>query len=162
MKRVHPEIRLLLFYLDQAFGRRGWHGPTLSAAVRNLPVPVALWRPAAGRHNIWELVLHTAYWKYAVRRRLTRDAASRFSRPGADWPRLPAEPTARQWESDIILLKDEHRRLVEVVEAFQPSRLHTRIPGTRFVPVEQIQGIAAHDLYHCGQISLVQRLYEAR
>ena len=161
MNRLHPEIRLLLFYLDQAFGRRGWHGPTLSAAVRNLPVTAALWRPAPGRHNIWELVLHAAYWKFAVRRRLARHRASRFSRPGANWPRLPSEPGARQWETDITLLKDEHRRLLEVVRGFPPARLHTRIPGMRFIPVEQIQGIAAHDLYHCGQISLIRRLHDS-
>src|SRR2546421_4767314 len=30
----------------------------------------AAWRPGPGRHNIWEVTLHAAYWKYAVRRRI--------------------------------------------------------------------------------------------
>ena len=162
MKSPHPATRLLLLYVDQAYGRRGWHGPTLSAAVRNVPVSTALWRPAHGRHNIWELVLHAAYWKFAVRRRLTQDSGSRFSRPGVNWPRLPANPTAAEWDNDVATLKSEHAKLVALVQGFSPARLHRHITGTRFIPVEQIQGIAAHDLYHCGQISLLKRLQEVR
>ena len=29
------------------------------------------WRPGEGLHNIWEIVVHAAYWKYVVWRRLT-------------------------------------------------------------------------------------------
>src|SRR6185503_2965387 len=38
MQVKRGDAALLLFYLDQAFGRRGWHGPTLSALVRNVGV----------------------------------------------------------------------------------------------------------------------------
>jgi uracil-DNA glycosylase family 4 len=56
----------------------------------------AAWRPAVGRRNAWELAVHAAYWKYAVRRRLNGEkrrsfAAERYwGRPipgwGADQP----------------------------------------------------------------------------
>jgi hypothetical protein len=158
--RIDPQIRLLLFYLDQAFGRRGWHGPTLSAAVRDLSPGDAAWRPAPGRHSIWELVLHTAYWKYAVRRRLAPAESGRFSRSPANWPAVPEEPTARSLADDVALLANEHAKLVAVVRGFPPAKLHRKIAGTRFIPAEQIAGIAAHDLYHCGQIGLLKRLRE--
>ena len=160
MRRRHGEIELLLFYLDQAFGRHGWHGPTLSAALRDVSAEMALWRPGAQGHSIWELVLHAAFWKHTVRGRLTRDR-SRFSRSPRNWPRLPPSTGAAEWAADVALLRDEHARLTEVVEGFPGARLHRKIPGTRYVPVEQIQGIAAHDLYHCGQISLIKRLLES-
>ena len=158
MRRRHSEIELLLFGLDQAFGRRGWHGPTLSAAVRDVPPEMAVWRPRPQGNSIWELVLHTAFWKHTVRSRLTRDR-SRFPRSPRNFPRLPPDPGAAEWAADIDLLREEHARLTQVVEGFPSARLHREIPGTRYVPVEQIQGIAAHDLYHCGQISLIKRLY---
>ena len=53
----------------------------------------ALWRPAPGRHNVWELTLHTAYWKYAVRRRLAGAAIGSFDRKPSDWPAIPDPPT---------------------------------------------------------------------
>ncbi|MBI4421073.1 MAG: DinB family protein [Gemmatimonadetes bacterium] len=158
MRRLRAETRLLLFYLDQAFGRRGWHGTTLGAAVRAVTPRQALWRPRPGRHNIWELVLHTAFWKYEVRRRLTGGDGRAFPHPGDDWPRLPERADARAWKQDVALLRAEHACFCRMVERFPAGRLHRRMPGTRFIPMEQIQGIAAHDLYHCGQIQLLKRL----
>src|SRR4051794_21184910 len=102
MRRPHPEIVQLLFYLEQAFGRRGWHGPTLSATLRQVTPEVALWRPAPERHNIWELVLHAAFWKHAVRQRLTRER-SPFGRSPRNWPRVPDQPTAARWAVDVAL-----------------------------------------------------------
>jgi hypothetical protein len=160
MMRRHPETALLLFYLEQAFGRRGWHGPTLSAAVRDVTVEIARWRPGTQGHSIWELVLHAAFWKHTVRQRLTGER-SRFSRSPRNWPQVPEAGGAAEWRADVDLLKEEHGRLIAVVDAFPGARLHRKIAGTRYVPVEQILGIAAHDLYHCGQISLIKRLHES-
>ena len=62
----------LLELLDQAYGsKRAWHGTALRGALRGVTPGRALRRPGPGRHNIWELVLHIAYWKYAVTQLLT-------------------------------------------------------------------------------------------
>ncbi|HEX6209678.1 MAG TPA: hypothetical protein VF136_02805, partial [Methylomirabilota bacterium] len=65
------EIELLLSQIDQAYDHRSWHGTNLRGSVRGVVAEVAAWRPGPGRHNIHEIVVHAAYWKYAVRRRLT-------------------------------------------------------------------------------------------
>ena len=61
----------LITLLEEAFHRRAWHGTNLLGSVRGVTPDEAAARPAPGRHNIWELIVHTAYWKYAVTRRLT-------------------------------------------------------------------------------------------
>ena len=58
---------ILLRMIDEAFDRKSWHGTNLRGAIRGLTVTEAAWRPEARRHNIWEIVVHVAYWKYAVR-----------------------------------------------------------------------------------------------
>lgn len=148
-------MKIVLEMLRQAFDGRSWHGTPLARSVYGLSPRRALWRPSPRRHNIWELLLHTAYWKFEVRRRLT-GSTERFPRPGANWPRLPARTDARALASDIRLLRDEHAQLMEAVARFPASRLSRR--KGRWTPLEQIVGIAAHDLYHCGQIQLLNRL----
>ncbi|MFQ5411533.1 MAG: DinB family protein, partial [Phycisphaerae bacterium] len=69
-KKSPPEIALLLQNLDAAYDKAAWHGPNLKGSVRGLRVAQAVWRPRPKRHNIAEIVVHAAYWKYAVRRRL--------------------------------------------------------------------------------------------
>ena len=85
MARLHPSMALLLDLVDEAFDRAAWHGPTLRGALRGVTAKQAAWRPARGRHNIRELALHAAYWKYAVRRRLTGEARGSFSLAGSNW-----------------------------------------------------------------------------
>src|SRR5919204_2794110 len=67
-----PSRDVLLDLVDEAFDRRAWHGPTLYRSVRGVTSAQAVWRPAPGGHNIWEVLLHAAYWKHQVRRRLSR------------------------------------------------------------------------------------------
>jgi uncharacterized damage-inducible protein DinB len=149
---------LLLEILDQAFDQKAWHGATLRGALRGLTSAEALWRPAPNRHNIWELSLHAAYWKYAVRRRLAGQATGSFDRKPSNWPEVtdPADDTA--WKRDIRLLESEHRKLRETVASLRPTQLALRSPKGVWTNAEEIHGVAAHDLYHTGQIQLIKRL----
>ena len=153
-----PTISLLLHIVDQAFDTKAWHGTTLRGALRGLTPEVALWRPASGRHNIWEYLLHAAYWKYIVRRRLTRDRSIRFPRTPSNWPSPPDPVTAKSLKADILLLVEEHRLMREAIAGFPARRLNAKAPESQWTYGEHIHGIAAHDLYHTGQIQLVKRL----
>jgi hypothetical protein len=144
--------------LGQAFDERGWHGTTLRGSLRGVTAAEALWRPARGRHNIWELTVHAAYWKYAVRRRLAGDAVGSFTRKPSNWPEVPTTPDARAWKADIHLLEAEHRLLREVVRTLPPASLDDHSPQGVWTNAEEIHGVAAHDLYHTGQIQLIKKL----
>jgi uncharacterized damage-inducible protein DinB len=153
-----PVTGLLLEMLDQAFDQKAWHGTTLRGALRGVTPEEALWRPAPGRHNVWELTLHTAYWKYAVRRRLAGAAIGSFDRKPSDWPAIPDSADLRAWKRDVDFLAAEHRRLREVVSHLTPAALQRRSPRGVWTNAEEIHGVAAHDLYHTGQIQLIKRL----
>jgi uncharacterized damage-inducible protein DinB len=151
-------VTLLLAVYDQAFDRRAWHGTGLWGALRGLPPSRALWRPGRGRHNIWEIVLHAAYWKYIVRRRLTRDPALSFPRAGSNWPALPERPDAAAWRRDRALLKEQQRLLRAVIARFPAARLAVRGWHSTWTNEQHVYGIASHDLYHTGQIQLLKAL----
>jgi hypothetical protein len=155
---AHPSVSLLLEIMDQTFNRKGWHGTTLRGSLRGLTPAEALWRPGPGRHNIWELALHTAYWKYVVRRRLAGAAVGSFDRRPSDWPAIPAPANQRAWKADVALLDAEHAKLREVVVRLRPAALEARSPRGVWTGAEEIHGVAAHDLYHTGQIQLIKRL----
>jgi hypothetical protein len=136
---ANPVIELLLEVLAQAFDQKAWHGTTLRGSLRGLTPKEAVWRPAPGRHNIWELALHTAYWKYAVSRRLAGEAIGSFGRKPSNWPAVPEPADSRAWKRDVALLD-------------------LRSPRGVWTNAQEIHGVAAHDLYHTGQIQLIKRL----
>ena len=145
---------VLLANLDCAYDRKGWHGTTLRGSLRGLRVPQVLWRPKKGRHNIWEIAIHCAYWKYAVRRRLTGEKRGSFRMKGTNWFASDEHANDDGWRDIIHALDDEHARLRAVIESLPRRTLNDA------KKVRLIYGVAAHDLYHTGQIQLIKRLRE--
>jgi hypothetical protein len=153
-------IELLLSLVDEAFDRRAWHGTNLRGSIRGLDAATAAFRPAPGRRNIWELTLHTAYWKYAVRRRLTGEKRGSFALPGSNFFERPGpEGTSEAaWKKDVALLVSEHHKLRRVVAAVKPADLTRTARGHMTTNLALIRGIACHDVYHAGQIQLLKRM----
>ncbi len=143
---------------------RAWHGgPTPVDALLGLTAREAHRRPAPGRHSIWELVLHIAYWDYAVRRRILGTELPRFPRSPANWPAVPARPEAKAWAADRALLAQEHRLLHRAVERFPAAWLGRKVSaGERWTYGDTILGIAVHDAYHAGQVQILKRLVRKR
>lgn len=145
-------VDVLLANLDEAFDRKGWHGPTLRGALRGLTPAEAAWRPEDGRHSVWELAMHCAYWKYAVRRRLTGEKRGSFPVKGTNFFASPNEADERGWRDVLRVLDDQHAQLRAAIESL-PKAAFSEMKRVRL-----IYGVAAHDLYHAGQIQLIKRL----
>jgi uncharacterized damage-inducible protein DinB len=153
-------LALLLSWIDEAFDKRAWHGTSLRGSLRGLDAATVARRPVTGRHNIWEVAVHAAYWKYAVRRRLTGEKRGSFALPGSDWFARPGSEGVSEaaWKADVALLVSEHRKLRRAVAALRPAALARTARGHRTTNLSLVRGIAAHDLYHAGQIQLLKRL----
>jgi len=154
----NPAIASLLAQLDEAFDRRSWHGTNLRGSLRGMSAAKASARPAPGRHNAWEIAVHAAYWKYAAWRRLTGEKRGSFARAGSNWFASPAAPTVAAWRKDVAMLAGYHRQLRAAVARLSDHDLDRRAPGGQETIGRLVRGIAAHDLYHAGQIQLVKRL----
>jgi hypothetical protein len=139
---------VLLASLRTAFDQTSWHGPNLTTALRGVHAAAASKR-FGRRKTIWEQTLHAAYWKHVALNKLA--GTTRFPRRGSNWPGMPEQRTESAWRADVDLLRATQRRLIEVIEAIPNSRFNAKT-------IWLIQGAAAHDLYHTGQIRLLKRL----
>ena len=153
---MNAEKRLLARLLEEAYAIQTWHGPNLRGSVRGVNAKEASWRPRRGRHNIREIVVHAAYWKYAVRRRLTGEKRGSFPLKGSNWFGLSGR--GKEWKAEVALLDREHRALLRAVASLPASRLHRKAPGSKYEWMRMIFGVACHDVYHAGQIQLLKRL----
>jgi hypothetical protein len=142
--------QFLLTLLDEAYNRRSWHGPNLRGSLRGVTAVQAAWRPKPDAHNIWEIALHAAYWKYVVWRRVTGAGRGSFALAGSNFFERPVEASEAAWKRDLGILESAHRDLRLAVEKLDP-----RAPEKLR---HMIRGAATHDLYHAGQIRLLLRL----
>ena len=153
------KIDQLLFLIDTAYDRVSWHGTNLRGSIRGVTPAQAAWRPGPRRHNIWELVVHAAYWKYVAWRRLTGAARGSFAEAGSNWFVRPTDKSLAAWKADVAMLGDAHRTLREAVAAVNPRDLdRTMSKSIRSTRRALIAGVAYHDIYHAGQIQLLKRL----
>jgi len=154
-------IALLLQLIDQAFDKKSWHGPNLRGSLRGMSAALAAWRPAANRHSIAEIAVHAAYWKYTVRRRLLGEKRGSFPLKGSNWFARPNVFSEEAWKADVALLDETHRSLRAAVAGLKPAELHRKSAGGTVSNLHVITGIAAHDVYHAGQIQLLKRMAAA-
>ena len=144
---------LVLALLDEGYSRKTWHGPNLRQSLKGVSASQAARRPAPGRHNIWELALHSAYWKYAVRRRIEGGKRGSFILKGSNFFTRPekGKTTQAAWRADLALLEREHQALEAAIRrVLKTPRAKKLLPS--------LYGVAFHDVYHAGQIRLLRRL----
>ena len=156
--------RLMAENVSPRAGRGSWHGgPTVVGALRGVTVQQALWRPAPGRHSIWELALHIAYWHHIITQRLRGGEREPFPRSPANWPAMPARPDDAAWQRDRALVRAAHLEVAATIRAVPPSAYGRRPAGNRKWTIgETILGAAQHEAYHTGQIQVLKRLWDVR
>jgi hypothetical protein len=144
---------VILALLAEGYSKKTWHGPNLRQSLKGVSAKDAARRPAPGRHNIWELALHSAYWKYAVRRRIEGGKRGSFILKGSNFFPRPEKGKATEaaWKKDLALLEREHQALeLAIRRALKSPRAAKLLPA--------LYGVAFHDVYHAGQIRLLRRM----
>jgi uncharacterized damage-inducible protein DinB len=150
----------LVDLLRDAYDGDPWHGPSLTAALAGISAAAAAAHPVAGRHSIWQLVLHVTGWTREVTRRL--DGGAPTLPQGGDWPAVPDPPTPAAWTAALEALESAHRALEGAV-AHGPHPSWEAMVGDQRDPEQgtgitygtMIVGLATHHAYHAGQISLL-------
>lgn len=143
---------VILRFLDDTASRRNWAHTGLHAAIGDLEVEEAVWRPLDGGHSVWEQINHIAHWKRYMLRRIE----GRRPRAYQAWPRAGRTPgELRRATSE---LKTLHRDLGRAVARFHPGAFFEK-KSSKYTLAQLLLGAAAHESYHTGQILLIRRLY---
>lgn len=147
-------IQLLKDHLRSVYQDGAWSEVSVRGAFAALTHVEASARPIPGRHTAWEILLHLDAWHRAVALRLQ---GQRVDLPAErDWPQ-PEPSTADNWRAAIALLNGGLEELLASVASLSEEALFTKLPGGRFTLLETIIGVAEHDMYHAGQVTLLKR-----
>lgn len=146
-ERASEKVRLNLTRTNQGGGHGGLTRRAGDRSAGNHLEPAAL-------------VLHMAYWKYAVTRHFTGAPRGSFPREPANFPAVPDHPDAGAWTLDRHLLRDQHEALCRAARALGDVRPHDPVPSKpRWSWLQLLEGIHMHDTYHTGQIQIMKRLH---
>jgi hypothetical protein len=148
------DARVLARILEEGYGPGAWHGADMRAALADVPVTLAFWRPSPARHNIAEIALHHAYYVRDVRGKLTGKAPGPFVLDGQDWFEV-SKGSRVNWPTILETVEREQQLLAKAVDA---SNGKTNLDASE--RLELVLGITCHAVYHAGQVQLLKKLAE--
>jgi len=153
---------LLLQMIEEAFRMPNWNETSLNSTLRRVTPEMASWRPRHSKHSIADIVLHCAYWKYAMRRRLTGTSRGSFPLKGSNWFKTPSRLTKDLWLEYREMLEYQHQQLAGAIESTRRKLSHGKARRVgKWTSVQQIYWLAIHDGYHTGQINLIKAMYRS-
>jgi uncharacterized damage-inducible protein DinB len=147
--------------LEKAFVRQPWYGTPVSTIITAGNWQAAYHLPAGSVHSVAHIILHMAGWTEEVISRLQGNPAAEPAR--GDWPE-PGEPTEQNWHHLVIDLDEANSNLIKAMQAFPNDKWDKPINDQRQLgePVttykELVCGFIQHQIYHAGQIALLNRM----
>ena len=87
------------------------------------------------------------------------DTESAFDLAGSNWF---VKDSGRTWARELQVLAVQHQQMREVVANFPEARINRPVGGSQVTAAHLIRGIAAHDLYHAGQIQMLKKMVRSR
>ncbi len=150
---------LVLDHLDHTFEKEAWQ-PSLAMAVEGLTARQAAWKPAPGRHSIWQIVRHVTLWKQGVLAGLEGRSLEEQALERADWKEASGDDAA--WQADVRALHEVSQTLRARVAAASDQDLARPIPtyqGYADQPMAiRLTRTFTHDTYHAGQIRYLRTM----
>lgn len=131
-------------------GKNFWQA-SLIKQIEGLTVEQALYIPAPGRHCIWELVRHIAYWKHWAITYVT--SGEKLNAREDNWAPLPEDQTESSWIEDAEKLRTLNEKCLEILRSVKSEELFSS--NEKYVFFRQV---LLHDCYHTGQIGLLRAL----
>ena len=149
------ETERILEQLKRSFYKEAWHGPAFLEILDGVTAEQASKRSIAEAHSIWEIVLHTKTWIEAVR---IRCLGKEFNvSDEQDWPKVTVF-SDEAWQQTIADLKDEHKKLEDVITSMGSSDFNKNAAGSSLPNSSMLDSIIHHNIYHTAQIAILKKL----
>jgi DinB superfamily len=131
---------------------------TFEDAVKNWPAKLRGVRPKGAAHSPWEVLEHLrlAQWDILEFTRNPKHVSPEW--PAGYWPKTPAPPNAKAWNSAIKSFRADRSAMIKLVQN-KSADFFTPLPhGTGQTLLREALLLADHNAYHLGELLVLRRL----
>jgi uncharacterized damage-inducible protein DinB len=137
-------------------GKDAWHGPSVKDALEGVTLHEATRRPPGGGHSIAELAAHLLFW-HEEALAVVGGRPYRDNDEAAQWP-APGVTTEQMWQALVSAIEARNRALAEQAGNLDEHALERHIEEREYDLEFLLHGMAQHNAYHAGQISLIKSM----
>lgn len=152
-KKTKELIRLL----SETFEGDPWYGHSLMRKLENVPYVIGYKTCIPESHTVAQIVGHLISWKkFALEKLKENDAYDIEIDSEKDWPEIEIH-SREEWENLKKELVALQFGIYEVLNAkTDDSFLKEKVGGRDYDFEYLLNGISQHDIYHLGQIGLIE------
>jgi len=150
IKRIHKNISAI-------YNGTPWYGDSVLSYLSGVSAEMAAMKPDKLNHSIAEIVCHMSAWRYFVIEKMKGNAAYEVWDTELNWRKI-ATLNEVEWQTIKDDLLKSQTGLLHQIEEMPESMLTAPVDGRKYNFRLMLQGIAQHDIYHSGQISMIKKL----
>lgn len=159
---MKSELNLITDQFRQVYEGDPWYGTPVKTILDSIPSAAVFDPPAPNVHSVAELTAHIINWRRFLLKRLEGDAEFLPDQEETfEWKTIARNPPDT-WEALKKQLADDQQRLLRLLEQQDDALLDQPVAAKPYTFGYLIRGVLQHDVYHLGQISFINRLYQER
>lgn len=143
------EIPRIVKIVKAAYDGDAWHGPNIKSVLAKVDPKDKDARVGKG-HSIIELVGHMAVWRKFAIEQISGNKDFKVT----DEMNFP---TLTEWETALQTLEQTQIQLINALSKLAEGELGDEVATRKYSIYTLLHGIIHHDLYHLGQIVMIQK-----
>ena len=158
-KRTMSKSRLenIMFNLRECFDGEPWYGISVMERLNGIDWETAN-KSRPGTKSIAVILRHMINWRIFVLKKLQGDETYQIKINGPmDWPDVQIHNPG-EWEDMLDQLKLVQEEIIKDLALRTDAFLDQKVPGKPHNFRVLLEGINQHDIYHLGQIGLLNSM----
>jgi uncharacterized damage-inducible protein DinB len=150
----------ILSQLIEIFSGSPWYGPSIQEKLLSIDIEIVNVKPPGLSHSIAGLLAHMIAWRTFVIEKMKNNEAFDIN-PETNFPDIHIT-SLEGWKSlnnEFIKTQDT---ILDLIQNINSNTFKKIVPGRTYSYSHMLQGIIQHDIYHLGQISLIDKMLKSQ
>lgn len=153
------EIKMIIHNLEESFNGNPWYGISMMDKLNAVSWEIVN-EEIYGAKTIAVLVQHIINWRIFVLKKLEGDLEFNIVLDGEnDWDAVYIS-SREEWASLKQKLRDTQESIIQKLSQETDAMLLLKVPGKDYEFGPILTSIAQHDIYHLGQIAMLNTMFK--
>lgn len=152
------ELKHIVNNLKECFDGKPWYGMSLMEKLDSISWKIANDQKYSSK-SIAVLVQHIINWRIFLLKKLDGDVDYDLKIDGpTDWTHIHIE-NQEKWNELKNHLRQTQNELLEKLSGISEAFLKEQVPGKSYTFLPIVTSISQHDIYHLGQIAMLDAMH---
>lgn len=158
---MEGQLQISIENLKECFDGKPWYGISAMEKLNAIPWQIVSDK-VYGSKSIAVLVQHIMNWRIFLLKKLDGDVHYNIVIDGEnDWDEINIT-NQKEWNELKTKLQDTQEQLLEVLSKHTDELLQQQVPGKNYNFGPILTSISQHDIYHLGQIAMLNTMQQSK